>query len=148
MRLSRNFALEEFERSQTAARRGVNNAVPGDLLPNLQRLVDQVLQPLRDEFGPVQITSGYRCPALNRYVGGSPRSQHMQALAADLVIVDHEPVEICEWIAGSSLPFDQLIHEFGRWTHVSVAAAGDVPRRQLLTIDRHGTRAGLHAARL
>lgn len=84
MRLSPNFTLAEFEASDTAVRLGIDNRVPQPLLGNVQRLVTQILQPLREQTGAaVRISSGYRSPKLNAAVGGSTRSQHMHALAAD-----------------------------------------------------------------
>lgn len=147
MRLSKNFTLAEFERSETAVRRQIPNSVPYELLPNLQRLVDTLMQPIRDGLGPVSVSSGYRSPALNKAIGGSARSQHMQALAADFNVSGMEPLDVCHWIEQEQLPFDQLIHEFGAWVHVSTAEPGKQPRRQTLTIDKHGTRPGLHEVR-
>ena len=94
MRLSDNFVLQEFLRSQTAERQG------GDMLAqqmnpdrviveNLQNLVANVLQPLRTLLRtPFQITSGYRCEDLNRRIGGSDNSQHCVGQAADVVMSD------------------------------------------------------------
>lgn len=143
-RISPNFTLAELEASDTAARLGIDNRVPEALIGNVQRLAVQILQPLRTHTGErVRISSGYRSPKLNAAVGGSTRSQHMQALAADFNVDEHSPLEVCDLIEQLGLPFDQLIHEFGRWVHCSVAPAGQEPRRMLLTIDKHGTRPGL-----
>lgn len=148
MRLSANFTLDEFERSETAARRGIDNRIPADLIPNVQRLVAEILQPFREQSrAPITVTSGYRCPELNAIIGGSKRSQHMTASAADFRVVDEHPLETASRLAESGLRFDQIIHEFGQWVHVSVAAAGTPGRRELLTIDSKGTRVGLHEAR-
>lgn len=147
MKLSANFRLDEFERSQTALRHGINNAVPPHLLDNLRRLVVEILQPFRDHSGPITISSGYRCRTLNDRIGGSRNSQHMDALAADFRVQGERPLDTCRRLAAMPLPFDQLIHEFGGWTHVSAAPRGRAPRRQLLTIDAQGTREGLHEVR-
>lgn len=147
MQLSRSFRLAEFERSDTATRLGIDNSIPPALLPNVQRLVRDVLQPLRDAEGLIRITSGYRSPVVNEAAKGSKASQHTLALAADFTVEGQSPLETCERIVEMGLPFDQLIHEYGSWVHCSVAFPGVQPRRQLLTIDRHGTRAGLHEVR-
>ena len=142
LRLSQNFHLEEFTRSQVAARRGLEIIVAPDspVFQAIERLAVTVLQPLRDALGPVHITSGYRPPEVNRLVGGSPRSQHLQGLAADIVVSGHSPLEVARWIHAQGLPYDQLIHEFGRWVHVSVAPAGQRPRGVALTAVRRDHR--------
>ncbi len=134
--LSNNFNLHEFTLSQTASRLEIAVNVPPEsaIFQALQKLCTQVLQPLRDSLGRViHITSGYRPPALNRHIGGSKRSQHMRGEAADIVVGGMNPLEVCQAIVRLNLPFDQLIHEFGRWTHVSVAPEHRSERGQTLT---------------
>lgn len=146
MHLSTHFRLEEFEFSEAATRHGIDNHVPERLIPNLGRLIG-VLEQVRQLCGgaPMRITSGYRGGELNRLVRGSDHSAHLDCRAADFQIPAFAtPLEICERIAASPIHFDQLIHEFGAWVHVSIARENVEPRRQLLTIDRTGTRAGLH----
>ena len=83
--ITEHFTVEEFERSSTADRLGIDNRVPEALLPNLKTLCEVVLEPLRAFAGkPIVISSGYRCPALNRAVGGASQSQHLRGEAADL----------------------------------------------------------------
>lgn len=120
MKLSTNFSLSEFEVSATAMRRGINNKIPRGKLDNIKALVTYVLQPLRDQFGPITVTSGYRCPELNRVLWGSPTSQHKEAEAADIKLAGISHYEVCEWIL-DNLMFDQLIYEYGEdgWIHVS-----------------------------
>lgn len=129
MRLSPNFTLAEMERSQTALRLGLDNRAPQEAVERLGALCAHVLQPIRDHFGAVHISSGYRGPALNARIGGSRRSQHLRGEAADIVIAGVTPIEVCRWIEGSRIPFDQLIYE-GDWTHVSYSPR---TRRQVLT---------------
>ena len=116
MRLTNNFSLEEFERSDTAKRLGIDNHVPQFAVNRLRTLCEKVLQPVRDHFGvPIIITSGYRCPALNNAVGGAPSSQHMKGEAADFKIkVDNTKgvklYDLYLWMV-DNLSFDQLIWE-------------------------------------
>jgi hypothetical protein len=79
----------------------------------------------------VVITSGYRSLVLNRSVGGSPTSHHMQGRAADLIVPGMAPLAVCHAAQKLKLPCVQIIHEFGRWTHLSVAISNE--RTQLLT---------------
>lgn len=152
MKLTPNFWLSEFERSGMAARRGIDNSVPVDLLDNVM-LAAQMLQRIRgflsDMAGqdvPIHITSGYRAPALNAAVGGSPRSDHMQALAADWIApVIGPPSMIVRLLLPhlDALGIGQIIDEFpagGRgWVHTSVKVP-DNPINRALVIDQHGVR--------
>jgi hypothetical protein len=135
VQLSRNFYLDEFTRSQTAARHGIDVAVieGGVIYSNLRRLCLHVLQPLRDALGPVHVTSGYRPPKLNRLIGGSSTSQHQYGQAADIVVSGHSPLEVARWLRDHGKAYDQLIHEFGEWVHVSVPGSGKSPRNERLT---------------
>ncbi len=91
-----------------------------------------MLEPLRVKLArPVMITSGYRSPALNRAVGGSKTSHHMQGRAADLIVPGMTPLLVCQAAHQLKLPCVQIIHEFGRWTHLAVAISNE--RTQLLT---------------
>lgn len=133
--LSKDFYLDDFTRSEAAARRGIVIAVEPDdqVFVYLQRLCTFVLQPLRDALGPVTILSGYRPPEVNRLVGGAPTSQHVKGLAADIVVAGYTPLQVCEWIRDNLSMYDQVIHEFGQWTHVSVPGSFGPFRRQALT---------------
>lgn len=134
MQLSKNFTLEEFTFSESAQRKGIDLTItPGSTIhKNVKLLTHNLLQPLREALGPVIITSGYRNEELNTLIGGSPTSQHLQGEAADIVLPAYTPLYVCRWIEESGLPFDQLIHEFGRWTHVSLSSS-NVQRRETLT---------------
>lgn len=148
MHLSQNFTRAEFEFSDYAVRHGIDNHAPDALIDNMERLCQMILEPVRRRFGAVRLTSGYRCVALNRALGSKDGSQHVSGQAADIVIpLGSRPLTVADWIVNEGLPFDQVIHEFGRWCHVSVPSAGKEPRREVLTIDRLGTRPGLHEAR-
>lgn len=134
MKLSPNFELSELLHSELAIRKGIDNTPTSAIVAELQRLAREILQPLRDHLGrPVVVSSGYRSPALNRAVGGSPNSAHMQGRAADITVPGVKPREVCLAIVELGLPFDQVILEGGSWCHVAIAGDGVVPRRQQLT---------------
>ena len=124
--------IDSLCHSSTALARGIDNTPPLTLRPNLRRLASG-LESIQALLGsPVIISSGYRGPKLNRIVGGAPESQHQQGLAADFECPTFgEPLQIALAICASTIPFDQIILEVGRWVHVSFAAT---PRRRALTI--------------
>lgn len=131
MRLSKSFTLAEL--CVTSVR--LDNTPGPKVTESLRALATDILQPLRDAVGvPVNVTSGYRSPAVNKAVGGAKTSQHVLGEAADIVVAGMSPREVCETIIALNLPFDQLIQEFGRWTHVS---RGPRNRRQVLTATRN-----------
>lgn len=139
MQLSAHFTLAEFVTSQVAARQGIDNTPPADVMPALIHTA-QGLEAVRVRLGgaPVLITSGYRCPRLNRAIGGALGSQHMRGQAADIICPRFgAPVEVAAALRDSGVEYDQLILEFGRWVHVSFASK---PRHLALIVDRAGTR--------
>lgn len=144
MNLSQHFTREECEFSETAVRHGVDNTASPRALVGLGHLCNLILEPIRNHFGPVHINSANRNLKVNRLVGSSDTSQHIateEHAAADIkIVLGVAPLIVCRWIAQSGLPFDQVIHEYGAWTHVSWSIK---PRGMLLTIDKFGTRAGL-----
>ena len=111
MKLTKHFSLEEFSHSSTSKARGIDNTVPEKLIPALRNLCERVLEPLREQVRePVIISSGYRCPALNKAVGGSDTSQHMKGEACDIYVEDVEKLR--KWFAIlMDGDFDQLIFE-------------------------------------
>lgn len=122
MQLSKHFTLAEFTRSESAKRHGVSNNPTPEHLENIKLLCEKVLEPIREKFGIINISSGYRSKALNHYIGGSLKSQHCEGKAADIDQDDMGGVtnkEIFEYIK-NELEFDQLINEFDySWVHVS-----------------------------
>jgi len=133
MRISKNFTLDEFTVSQTAERFGIDMHPPEIIVDNIKNLVKACLQPLRDEAGPIYISSGYRPLELNTRIGGSKTSAHVKGNAVDFSVTKMTPYDVCELIIAMALPYDQVIHEFGRWTHLGVA---DILREQQLTAYR------------
>lgn len=151
MKLTDYFQLSEFEKSSTATSLHIDNHVPASLIPNLQNLCAQVLEPLRQHFNvPIVIGSGYRCPSLNKAVGGVKNSQHMTGEAANIHIpvydfVDsngnhHSNMEILNkwmrWIIDNT-DFDQCIKETTNrrtyWIHVSCKRDRSKNRHQVIS---------------
>lgn len=142
MRLSDNFKLKEFTRSETAKRLNIVN-YPGEIeLKNLKRLARE-MEKVRKLFGkPIIITSGFRCNKLNSAIGSKPTSRHVLGLACDFFIHGLEIKEIVQIIKDSYLSdtVDQCICEFDDWVHLSIAEVNAKPRKMFLTIDSNGTR--------
>jgi zinc D-Ala-D-Ala carboxypeptidase len=110
MKLSTNFSLQELTKSDIAIRMQIDNTASPQVVENLQALVDNVLQPLRDAFGPIIVTSGYRSKAVNKACGGSTASHHCQGYAADFQALGVDNRELALYI--KNLKFTQLILEF------------------------------------
>ena len=131
----KHFTIAEFVRSEKADKRAIDNRLPKELLPNVRALVDKVLDPLREAYGkPILVTSGYRCPALNKAVGGSATSQHISGQAADITAGSRkENRRLFYLVQELGLPFDQLIDEKNfSWVHVSYREG--VNRNQVLAL--------------
>lgn len=136
MKLTDHFTLEELTFSEYAARNGMSNEPTPDALGNLRFLAERLEEVRTLLASPIRVTSGYRARAVNAGVGGAANSQHVLGLAADIVVPEYgTPYEVASAIAASALPYDQVIHEFGRWTHVSFTKT---PRRQKLSIFKRG----------
>lgn len=134
MNITRHFSLEEMTFSQDAARYQIDNTPGVEEVAQLRRLCVYILEPLRAALDrPVVVSSGYRNRELNAMVGGAKRSHHVQGRAADITVPGLSALEICQAIVDLELPFDQCIHEFGRWCHVSVAEEVMAAPRQTLT---------------
>jgi hypothetical protein len=133
MKLSENFTLAEATYSETAIRMDINNQ------PNEQQLENMVtvarnMEKVRDLLGGkgIRVNSWLRLPEVNVAVGGSKVSSHMDGWAVDFTCAGFgDPYAVCKAIEASGIKFDQMIHEFGRWTHISFAPQ---MRQQALTI--------------
>lgn len=137
MKLTANFSLHEFLRSQTAARHGISMDPPIEVIDNLRRLCVDILQPLREHIGvPITISSGFRPLELNTLIGGSTTSAHMDGRAADIIIEGIKPLQVAEAIEHLNLPYDQVIHEFRQWVHVGISPEDVDIRLQTLTATR------------
>ena len=144
MKLSKNFTLAEYTKSQTALRNDIDNTPNDAHLEAAKALFEQVVQPVRDRFGPTVINSGYRGPELNEKVGGSPTSQHCLGQAVDIECPGIANADIAEWISKNT-DYDQVILEFytpgipdSGWGHVSYKDNGDNRGFALTAMKEHG----------
>ena len=145
MILSKNFSLAELTKSQTAERKGIPNTPTADHIFNLTALCENILQPIRNEFGSFIVSSGYRSPELCEAIGSKATSQHAKGEAADFEVAGVSNYKLATWIE-ENLPFDQLILECFQggnsgWIHCSYVPDG---RKETLTYNRsEGYRKGL-----
>ena len=119
------FTINELIRSDMALQRGIDNTPPPPIKIKLSNLINNLLDPIREAWGgPISVNSGYRCPVLNRAVGGVPTSQHQKGEAADVTVGSpKQNRELFELIAAGDFDFDQLIDESNySWVHISYAA--------------------------
>ena len=128
--LSEHFSLDEATYSETAVRMHINNQPDERQLGNM-KIAAAELEKLRAVTGPLRINSWLRLPAVNVAVGGSKVSSHMDGWAIDCSSTKHTPYELCQMVLKAGIKFDQLIHEYGRWMHISFAPT---MRQQALTI--------------
>ena len=135
MNLSPHFTLAELTHTD---HRSLDNSPTQIEISNLQRLA-QFLETVKITLGgkPVMINSAFRSKAVNDAVGSKDTSSHRLGLAADFRVPGMAPDAVVRAIIEAKLPFDQIIREFDRWTHISIS---DKPRRQALIIDKAGTR--------
>ena len=125
MNLSRNFTLQELIKSDSAIRLDINNNPNSCQIEKLKALCENILQPVRDHFGRVKVTSGFRSSELCVAIGSSVNSQHAKAEAADFEVMGTDNAELFDWIKANLEP-DQLILEFytpgepnSGWIHCS-----------------------------
>jgi len=125
MNLTRNFTLQEMIKSDTAIRKGIDNNPNADQIEKLKRLCENVLQPVRDQFGRVKVTSGFRSPELCVAIGSSVNSQHAKAEACDFEVLGVDNAEVADWVY-KNCQTDQLLLEFytpgepnSGWIHAS-----------------------------
>ena len=136
MNLSRNFTLQELIKSDTAIRLDINNNPNSGQIEKLKDLCENILQPVRDHFGRVKGTSGFRSEQLCLKINSSVNSQHARAEAADFEVMGTDNAELADWI-NKNLDYDQLILEFytpgepnSGWIHCSYVPEGG--RKQFL----------------
>jgi zinc D-Ala-D-Ala carboxypeptidase len=146
LKLSQHFTLAEFTGSDTAARRGIDNRLPDELIASAHDTCD-MLERIRALLGvPVIITSGYRCHALNEAIGSSRSSDHIKAMAADIKAPEFgSAYDVARALIPhvDELGIGQLIHEYGTWVHVS-SRTQDKPVNRVITISHRGTEPGIN----
>ena len=141
MKLSPIFTLAELTQSDTAVRLGIDNTPSKDVEANLVRLA-RMLEDVRRTLGrPIMVNSAYRSPEVNKAIGSKPTSQHCNGCAADIRVLGLTPNDIVKAIIKTDIEYDQLIREFDSWVHISIPNKfTDKPRKQVLIIDKSGTR--------
>jgi zinc D-Ala-D-Ala carboxypeptidase len=145
MQLSKNLALAEVTRSETAKRKGISNMPTPEHIENFKKLAENVFQPIREHFGvPIHLSSGYRSAALNKAIGGSSSSQHCTGEAID-IDMDGTSItnkQVFDFIR-ENVNFDQMIWEFGTdtnpdWVHVSYESTGKQRKQVLKAVKQAG----------
>lgn len=144
MKLTKNFSLHEMTKSETALRKGLDNEPDDTQQANLKALCENILQKVRDEFGPTKVNSGFRHPNVNAAVGGSKTSDHCKGMAADIEVPGVANGDLAQWVA-DNCEFRQVILEFytpgipdSGWVHVSYNP--DDNKKQILTAMRENGR--------
>ena len=141
MKLTSNFSLEEMTVSEIAERKGLDNTPNATEIANLMRtaaLLEQVRSLINK---PIIVNSAFRSKPVNDAVGSKDTSQHRIGCAADIRVHGMTPKQVVQACIDANVPYDQIIEEFGSWTHISVPdSPARPPRRQALIIDRNGTR--------
>lgn len=133
------FSIKELSASTEAKRMGIDNTPTPEAVANLTALVEAVLDPLRERYGySIMVSSGYRCPRLNKAVGGAETSQHVRGEAADIYVGNAKDKAMLFSLIYYLLPYDQLIWEKGNdeapsWIHVSYREGSN--RRECLRYD-------------
>jgi len=139
MQLSEHFSYQELTHTD---HRQYDNTPTDTELANLVRLanfLEEVKVVLNNK--PIMINSAFRSKQVNDAVGSKDSSQHRIGCAADIRVPGMTPDEVVRAVIGSKLPYDQVIREFDRWTHISIPNLSvDKPRQKALIIDKAGTR--------
>lgn len=137
------FTLWELVKSETAEKKGISNFPSFDVVDHLRQLTAEILDPMREAWGgPLTVTSGYRCKALNKAVGGVATSAHLEGWAADIRPADKRRTAkfilwaAC-WLEENRINYDQAIDEQvkgERWLHIALKSNDGRQRRQNLVI--------------
>jgi hypothetical protein len=139
MQLSEHFSLEELTHTD---HRQFDNTPNDAELENIKRLA-AFLEQVKTLLGgkPIMVNSAFRSKLVNDAVGSKDTSQHRVGCAADIRVPSMTPDEVVQAVIASGLPYDQIIREFDRWTHISIPnSIHNAPRKQALIIDKQGTR--------
>jgi hypothetical protein len=139
-KITEHFTLEELTHTDHREFDNTPNDAEKANLERLALLLEQVKELLGGK--PIMVNSAFRCKQVNDAVGSKDTSQHRIGCAADIRVPNMTPDEVVKAVIASGIPYDQIIREFDRWTHISVTNTVDgSPRRQALIIDKTGTRA-------
>jgi putative chitinase len=124
--------------SPTAKRLGIPNTPTAEHIENMRYCCEKILEPVRAKFGPVTINSSYRAPLVNKAVGGSKTSQHVNGQAIDFEVKGVDNKKVADWVA-DNLEFDQVILEFyaagdknSGWVHASIKKEGGNRKQRLV----------------
>jgi len=136
--LTEHFTLEELTVSPTAKKLGLPNTPTPEHIENMRYCCEKILEPVRAKFGPVTVNSSYRAPLVNKAVGGSKTSQHVNGQAIDFEVKGVDNKTVADWVA-DNLEFDQVILEFytagdknSGWVHASIKKEGGNRRQRLI----------------
>ena len=140
--ISKHVSWDEATRSSTAIRLGIDNTPSDAIIETMKTTAENVFEPLREMLGPIRITSFFRCPDLNRAIGGSKTSQHMKGEAMDISGISVTNAMLFD-TACQLAEFDQIIWEFGdqnnpAWVHISYSKVHN--RKQILVAKKQGNR--------
>jgi putative chitinase len=137
-KLTEHFTLEELTVSPTAKKLGLSNTPTPEHIENMRYCCEKILEPVRAKFGPVTINSSYRAPAVNKAVGGSATSQHVNGQAIDFEVKGVDNKKVADWVA-DNLEFDQVILEFytagdknSGWVHASIKKEGGNRKQRMI----------------
>ena len=136
--LTEHFTLEELTVSPTAKKLGLPNTPTAEHIENMRYCCEKILEPVRAKFGPVTVNSSYRAPLVNKAVGGSKTSQHVNGQAIDFEVKGVDNKTVADWVA-DNLEFDQVILEFytagdknSGWVHASIKKEGGNRKQRLI----------------
>ena len=132
------FTISELTKSDVAKQYGINNTPNATETAHLKELIENLLNPIREAWGsPIYVSSGFRCEALNKKVGGATTSAHKYGYAADLIPANGKRMEfikfVMDFLKKKNLKFDQCINEYNRWVHVGLKNRFGMQRKQIFT---------------
>ena len=138
-KITEHFTLEELTHTDHREFDNIPNDAEKANLERLALFLEQVKEVLGGK--PIMVNSAFRCKQVNDAVGSKDTSQHRIGCAADIRVPNMTPDQVVKAVIASGIPYDQVIREFDRWTHISIPnTPSDHPRRQALIIDKSGTR--------
>ena len=135
------FTLAELLRSRKANELGIDNTPSFEVVEHLSELTEKILDPLRAAYGaPITVTSGYRCPALNKAVKGSATSAHLRGYAADLQAKDMAGFKkfVVRWLKSAGAHFDQCLLERSGddvWVHIGLYSSTGSQRGEIMNLN-------------